>query len=126
MVYEPLQADALGHCRNVHVAITLPGVVRGNHYHLVGTETIATPGPALVRFREKGILQDVLVPDGAVYRFTFPPKTPHAIRNTGSDPVALVAFTTETHHPDRPDVVREVLIPAPEPSDGPSSTGAGD
>lgn len=83
MVYEPLQADALGQCRNVHVAITLPGVVRGNHYHIVGTETIATPGPALVRFREKGILQDVLVPDGAVYRFTFPPirRTPSGTRD---------------------------------------------
>jgi mannose-6-phosphate isomerase-like protein (cupin superfamily) len=57
-----------------------------------------------------GELQDVLVPAGQVWRFTFPPGVPHAFRNEGTEPTMLAAFNTEEHDPDRPDAVREVLL----------------
>jgi dTDP-4-dehydrorhamnose 3,5-epimerase-like enzyme len=110
-VTEPLTPDLLPGQRNVHLVVSAPGVVRGNHLHRRGTEVLTVIGPALVRTRpEGGEAADVHVPPGDVYRFTFPPGVAHAIQNTGSDPGVLVAFNTEEHDPANPDVERAVLI----------------
>ena len=37
-VFEPLDGAALGGYGNVHVVYSIPGAVRGNHYHVAGTE----------------------------------------------------------------------------------------
>ena len=110
LVFEPLDLDALPRLRNAHVVISSPGVVRGNHYHLKGEETIAVVGPALVRCRQDDDLRDVKVPPEKVYRFTFPPGVPHAIQNVSRQPNILVAFNTVAHDPQRPDTVPVELI----------------
>ena len=110
VVFEVLAADMIASQRNTHVVISLPGVVRGNHYHLQGTEIIAVMGPALVRIREDGKLRDIEVAAKKVYRFTFPPNMPHAIKNTGNQPNILVAFNTLDHDPKNPDTVSDILI----------------
>ena len=109
-VFEPLIADAFSFQRNAHVVISLPGVVRGNHYHLKGEETIAVMGPALVRIRENDKITTIDIPLEKAYRFTFPPGVSHAIQNLGSQPNVLVAFNTIEHDPENPDTVGEVLI----------------
>jgi len=53
-VFEPLTAIALAAQRNVHVVLTEPGQVRGNHYHTRSTEVATLYGPALVRLKESG------------------------------------------------------------------------
>jgi len=110
VVFEPLAVEMIASQRNAHVVVSNPGVVRGNHYHQQGTETIAVVGPALVRIREDGNLHDIEVPEEYVYRFTFPPKIPHAIKNTGERLNILVAFNTCEHDPENPDTVQEILI----------------
>ncbi len=110
LVFEPLDCDSLAGLRNAHVVISLPGVVRGNHCHLKGEETIAVVGPALVRYRHDGELRDVEVPPERVYRFTFAPGVPHAIQNLSHQPNVLVAFNTIAHDPQRPDTVPVELI----------------
>ena len=110
VVFEVLAAEMIALQRNMHVVISQPGIVRGNHYHLKGTEIIAVMGPALVRIREDGRLRDVEVAAKKVYRFTFPPNMPHAIKNTGNQPNILVAFNTLEHDPKNPDTVSDILI----------------
>ena len=110
VVFEPIPSDSFPHLKNAHVVISLPGVVRGNHYHLRGAETIAVMGPALVRYGESDNVKDVEVPPEDVYRFTFPPGVPHAIQNVSRRPNVLVAFSTEAHDPQRPDAVAVNLI----------------
>ena len=110
VVFEPLELEKISAQRNTHVVISNPGVVRGNHYHQQGTETIAVVGPALVRIRQDENLRDIVVPEEKVYRFTFPPKIPHAIKNTGDRVNILVAFNTCEHDPENPDTVQEILI----------------
>ena len=110
LVFEPLITAELAAQRNVHVVITEPGHVRGNHYHRVTTEILAVLGPALVRVRAEDGLRDFMVAAGEVRRFVFPPGTPHAIRHEGSQPGVLVSFTTRPHDPQNPDTCREVLI----------------
>jgi UDP-2-acetamido-2,6-beta-L-arabino-hexul-4-ose reductase len=109
-VFEPLDPEHLPGQRNMHVVITEPGCVRGNHYHTRGAEVVTVQGPALVRTRDGQGVQDTLIEEGAVTRFTIPPGVAHAIQNLGSRPTLLVAFRDLAHDPANPDVVREVLI----------------
>jgi dTDP-4-dehydrorhamnose 3,5-epimerase-like enzyme len=110
VVFEPLAVEMIASQHNAHVVLSNPGAIRGNHYHLQGTETIAVVGPALVRVREDGTLRDIEVPEEKVYRFTFPPNVPHAIKNTGDRVNILAAFNTCQHDPQNPDTVQEILI----------------
>lgn len=109
-VLEPMTAEELSTQKNVHVVITLPGFVRGNHYHPCATEMISVVGPALVRYREGAKLQDVHVAEGEAVRFTFPPGVSHAIQNTGNRSAMLIAFLDMVHHPGAPDMVQDMLI----------------
>jgi len=109
-VVEPLDGEALVAQKNVHVAVSQPGSVRGNHYHQLGTEIITVIGPALARFREGDQITDVPVAEGEAVRFTFPPGISHAVKNTGAQPCIMIAFNTIVHDRNAPDVFRDVLI----------------
>jgi UDP-2-acetamido-2,6-beta-L-arabino-hexul-4-ose reductase len=110
LVLEPVGPDDIPRQKNVHLVLTEPGCVRGNHYHERGTEIAVVLGPALVRTREDGEVRDLHIPEGRAYRLTIPPGVPHAFQNTGTGLMVVVAFNTVVHEPERPDVVREVLI----------------
>lgn len=109
-VFEPLKAQELSIQRNAHIVVNVPGAIRGNHYHLEGTEIISVTGPALVRIREKEVLRDVEVPEDEVYTFTFPPEVSHSFKNTGDQPNILASFNTLEHDPENPDTVSDILI----------------
>jgi UDP-2-acetamido-2,6-beta-L-arabino-hexul-4-ose reductase len=110
LVFEPLDATELAGQRNVHVVLTRPGYVRGNHHHLLATEIFALAGPAFVRLRVDGHLQDHVIPEGQVWRFTIPPGVAHAIRHDGPGPGTLVSFSSRPHDPQNPDTFRDVLL----------------
>jgi UDP-2-acetamido-2,6-beta-L-arabino-hexul-4-ose reductase len=110
LVLEPLGPDALPHQRNVHLVMTEPGCIRGNHYHERGKEVTVAFGPSLFRYRQGTGVVDLQIPDGQAYRITIPPGIAHAFQNTGAGRQVLIGFNTEPHDPARPDVVRDVLI----------------
>jgi UDP-2-acetamido-2,6-beta-L-arabino-hexul-4-ose reductase len=110
LVVEPLDAGVLPVQRNVHLVLTEPGAVRGNHYHQRGREITLVLGPALFRYRDGTSLRDRQIPEGQACRITIPPGIAHAFQNTGTKPMVLIGFNTEPHDPARPDVVRDVLI----------------
>ena len=113
LVYEPVSLDQLATQRNAHVVLTVPGGIRGNHYHQRGTEIAVIHGPALVRLREDQTRRDLQVPAGKALRLVIPPGVAHAFQNTGNEPMLLVAFNREVFDAAHPDLVREVLIPGP-------------
>ena len=94
IVFEPLLSNEFYNKKNAHIVLSMPEVVRGNHYHIQGEETVAIMGPALVRFTENDDITDIEIPRGHAYRFIFPPGVPHAIKNLSSEPNILVAFNT--------------------------------
>ncbi len=112
-VFEPLVAEALRDQRNVHVVLSEPGAVRANHYHVRGMEVLTVCGRALVRYRDTGETRDVVVAEGQALRFTFPPGVSHAVQNIGDKANVLIAFNTEPHDRETPDVVPDVLIAPP-------------
>ena len=111
-IFEPLESACLPSQRNMHVVVTEPGCVRGNHYHLRGTEVVTIQGPALVRIRDGQGVQDTLIPEGVVTRFTIPPGIAHAVQNLGTRPMLLVASSDLAYDPSALDVVLAVLIEA--------------
>ena len=110
LVVELLETGKFESQRNAHVVLSLPRVVRGNHYHLRGEETITTLEPALVRYRQGESIEEVTVPDKEAWRFVFPPGVGHAIKNLSTEPNLLVAFNTVEHDPANPDTYPDVLI----------------
>jgi dTDP-4-dehydrorhamnose 3,5-epimerase-like enzyme len=121
VVFEPLDAAALAAQRNVHVVLSAPGAVRGNHYHRVQHEITVVVGPARVAWRaairdeaghagEAAPVETVEVPAGAAWRFEFPPGIAHAFENTGDETQVLVAFATQPHDPANPDTFRDPLL----------------
>jgi len=109
-LFEPLDDVELAAQRNVHVVLTLPGEVRGNHAHHTATETTTVTGPCLVRLSEPAGIRDVTVPADAIWRFTIPPGVGHAFHNTGSGVMVLVSFSTNLHDPLGGDTRREELL----------------
>jgi dTDP-4-dehydrorhamnose 3,5-epimerase-like enzyme len=109
-VLELLDTENFGSQRNAHLVVSLPGVVRGNHYHTRGEETITVLGPSLVRFREHGVIGEKLVPEKEAWRFIFPPGVSHAIKNLGAETNILSAFNTVEHDPNNPDTHGDLLI----------------
>jgi dTDP-4-dehydrorhamnose 3,5-epimerase-like enzyme len=110
IVFEPLPGDALSDKRNAHVVVSGPGVVRGNHYHKKGEETMAVMGPAQVRVRDGDKIKNIDVPEEEVYFFIFPPGQSHAIKNLGSGTNILAAFNTVPHDREHPDTVTDILM----------------
>ena len=110
VVFEPIEKESIYAQMNSHVVISGPDVIRGNHYHLRGTETIAVVGPALLRFREGNDIYDFEVPSKQVYKFVIPPKVAHAIKNIGNKDNILIAFNTVAHNSEKPDVISEILM----------------
>ena len=110
VVFEPLAAHELAGMRNVHLVVTEPGHVRGNHYHTASTEWMTVLGPARVRTRVDGRIQESRVPEGEAWRFTFPPAVSHAVLCDGECAGVLVAFSDAAHDPAAPDTVRDPLF----------------
>ncbi len=109
-VFEPLNAAELGAQRNVHVVLTEPQQIRGNHFHTRSTEITAVAGPARVSYREDGAIRTVDVPTDETWRFVFPPGVTHAFQNPGTKPLVLVSFNSLPHDPADPDTTRDVIL----------------
>ncbi len=109
-LFEPLNDAELGAQQNVHVVLTRPGEIRGNHRHLAATENTCVVGPCLVRLKEGAAVRDIDVPAGEVWRFTIPPGVVHAYRNTGDEVMVLVSFSTEPHDPGGTGTERETIL----------------
>jgi dTDP-4-dehydrorhamnose 3,5-epimerase-like enzyme len=109
-LFEPLSDAELAAKKNVHVVLTQPNEVRGNHVHLTAVETTSVVGPCLVRLKEMDVVRDVEVPAGEIWRFTIPPGVVHAYRNTGDAVMVLVSFSSNLHDPMGAETRREVIL----------------
>ena len=110
VVFEPVESEAIKRHKNAHIVVSGPGVIRGNHYHPKGEETMAVMGPAQVRTVYNSETADVEVPAGEVYQFVFQPGMSHAIKNLGGQPNVLMAFNTVEHDPQDPDTIRDIIL----------------
>ncbi len=106
--FEPVGGEALAGFRNVHVVLTAPGHVRGNHRHLRGEETLIVRGPALLVTEEGGARETHAIARDQVVRVRLGPGVGHAVQNTGDQPMLIVSFGTEPFDPTNTE--RHVLL----------------
>jgi dTDP-4-dehydrorhamnose 3,5-epimerase-like enzyme len=109
-VFEPLNDAELAAQKNVHVVLTQPNEVRGNHVHRNAVEITSVAGPCLIRLKEDGQIRDLDVPAGEIWRLTIPPGVVHAFRNTGEGVMVLVSFSTQVHDPTGGDTQRDTIL----------------
>jgi dTDP-4-dehydrorhamnose 3,5-epimerase-like enzyme len=109
-LFEPLSDAELAGQKNVHVVLTQPNEVRGNHVHRTAVETTSVVGPCLIRLKEDGSIRDLDVPAGEIWRLTIPAGVVHAFRNTGESMMVLVSFSTNLHDPTGSDTEREQIL----------------
>jgi dTDP-4-dehydrorhamnose 3,5-epimerase-like enzyme len=110
ILFEPLTDLQLKAQKNVHVALTQPNEVRGNHVHQTAVEITSVVGPCLIRLKEAGMTRDIEVPAGEVCCLQIPPGVVHAFRNTGDAAMLLVSFSTNLHDPTGADTLREQIL----------------
>jgi dTDP-4-dehydrorhamnose 3,5-epimerase-like enzyme len=110
VLFEPLTDAEIQSQRNVHVVLTQPNEVRGNHLHHTAVETTTLVGPCLIRLKEAGTIRDIDVPAGEICRLQIPPGVVHAFRNTGDSAMVLVSFSTNLHDPAGTDTLREQIL----------------
>ncbi len=106
--FEPVGSEALAGFRNVHVVLTEPGHVRGNHRHARGVETLIVRGPALLVTDEGGARETREIAQDQVVRVRLGPGVAHAVKNTGDRPMLIVSFGTEPFDPTNTE--RHVLL----------------
>jgi oxalate decarboxylase/phosphoglucose isomerase-like protein (cupin superfamily) len=99
----PEALDFVGGIRDMHLASTAPGGVRGNHYHLRRREAIVIlPGTAwsLHWFESESTAAQHRNFDGSgAVLVLVSPGNAHAVRNDGSMPLWLVACSSEPYDP---------------------------
>jgi len=108
----PEALDFLGRIADMHLASTLPGAVRGNHYHLRRREAIVLlPGAAwsLHWDEGEGMAAQYRNFDGSgAVLVLVSPGASHAVRNDGAGLLWLVACSSEPYDPTET-VVRKVV-----------------
>jgi oxalate decarboxylase/phosphoglucose isomerase-like protein (cupin superfamily) len=95
--------DFLGRIADIHLASTMPGAVRGNHYHLRRREAIVIlPGSdwSLHWDEGEGMAAQHRSFDGSgAVLVLVSPGASHAVRNDGSGLLWLVACSSEAYDP---------------------------
>lgn len=93
----------LGHIADLHLASTLPGAVRGNHYHIRKQEAlILLPGSSWSLHWDEGegtTVQHRNFDGSSAVLVLISPGCSHAVRNDGMGPLWLVACSSETYDP---------------------------
>ncbi len=99
----------LGH---VHIASLAPGAVRGNHVHPDAAEYVLVwGGEAEVTWEHAdGGLASEKVTGEELVVFEIPPGIAHAVTNTGSAEVYLIAYYFGSRETEWPDTERKTLV----------------
>lgn len=90
------------------VSTTLPGIVRGNHYHNHKVEKFfVLSGKALVRLRPVNFAEatEIRVSGERFQVVNIPPGCTHSIENTGDSDLITLFWSSEVYNPDSPDTL---------------------
>lgn len=101
------------HGGQIFMSTTLPGVTRGNHFHLGKVERfLVLQGDAVIRIR-KVLSQDVVefaVKGSVPQAVDMPTLHTHSIENVGSTPLVTAFWTHDFFDPNNPDTFAEPVI----------------
>jgi UDP-2-acetamido-2,6-beta-L-arabino-hexul-4-ose reductase len=91
------------------ISRTVPGAIRGNHYHHTKTEKfLVVEGTGVIRFRRADGTSDVLeyTVNGSDFRVVdIPPDYAHSIENVGDSEMVVLFWASEILDPDASDTL---------------------
>jgi|SRR5579872_1642320 len=110
------QFSFLGSVEDVHFSATLPGHIRGNHFHRLRKEVL------VVRFEDswtlawdegEGSSTQVRKFEGVgTVAVEIEPMASHAVRNDGQQPLLIFAMTNGLYDPANPDSYSRIVLAA--------------
>jgi len=110
------QFSFLGSVADVHFSTTLPGHIRGNHFHRLRKEVL------VVRYEDswtlawdqgEGTVPELRTFEGAgTVVVEIEPLTSHAVRNDGQRPLLIFAMTNGLYDPANPDSYSRIVLAA--------------
>jgi UDP-2-acetamido-2,6-beta-L-arabino-hexul-4-ose reductase len=110
------QFSFLGSVEDVHFSTTLPGHIRGNHFHRLRKEVL------VVRFEDswtfawdqgEGTVPELRKFDGSgTIVVEIEPLASHAVRNDGQRPLLIFAMTNGLYDPVKPDSYSRIVLAA--------------
>jgi dTDP-4-dehydrorhamnose 3,5-epimerase-like enzyme len=110
----PQQFSFLGAVKDIHFSTTLPGHIRGNHFHRLRKEML------VVRFedpwtlawdRGEGTVAEIRTFQGAgTIVVEIEPLASHAVRNDGQRPLLIFAMTNGEYDPASPDSYGRIVL----------------
>jgi dTDP-4-dehydrorhamnose 3,5-epimerase-like enzyme len=110
------QLSFLGSVEDVHFSTTLPGHIRGNHFHRLRKEVL------VVRFEDswtlawdegEGTSPEVRKFEGVgTVAVEIEPLVSHAVRNDGQRPLLIFAMTNGLYDPVNPDSYSRIVLAA--------------
>ena len=108
------QFSFLGSVVDVHFSTTLPGHIRGNHFHHVRKEVL------VVRYEDswtmawdqgEGTIPETRKFEGAgTLVVEIEPLAAHAVRNDGRKPLLIFAMTNGLYDPANPDAYSRIVL----------------
>ena len=110
------QFSFLGSVEDVHFSMTLPGHIRGNHFHRLRREVL------VVRFEDswtmawdqgEGTVPELKKFEGSgTIVIEIEPLASHAVRNDGQRPLLIFAMTNGLYDPANPDAYARIVLTA--------------
>jgi dTDP-4-dehydrorhamnose 3,5-epimerase-like enzyme len=111
------QFSFLGSVEDVHFSMTLPGHLRGNHFHRLRKEVL------VIRFEDswtlawdhgEGSIPELRKFDGAgTVVVEIEPLASHAVRNDGRQPLLIFAMSNGLYDQANPDAHARIVLPPP-------------
>jgi len=110
------QLSFLGAVRDVHFSTTLPGHIRGNHFHRLRREVLVVRHEdswTLAWDLGEGTAPKSRMFDGAgTVVVEIEPLASHAVRNDGQRPLLIFAMTNGLYDPANPDSYSRIVLTA--------------
>lgn len=92
----------------IYITTANPGYVKGNHYHTRKTEwffLLQGEGELLLEDPESREKKCLHLSQGIPQTIKVPPGVAHALHNTGTSPMLVVAYIDEPYDPEDPDTL---------------------
>lgn len=113
---EILRSEDLGESSEfgqLFLTVANEGAVKGNHFHTRKYEwfsVIQGSGILYIENNDTGVRDEIEMSEDCLLKVRVPPNHTHAVKNTGSKPLMLLVYISESFNPDDPDTFLRKII----------------
>lgn len=112
-IAEVIKSEKSEDITQIHFSVSVPGAVRGNHFHKSHTEwLLVTGGTATISLLDNmsGEKKELAVEADIPTLVKILPNVTHSVVNSGNQPMHLLVVTNQKTNSQDPDTYREALL----------------